>query len=118
MTVSFKKLKELFARRSVKLILVLLLGLLLLLAAFRVFSPKRGQSTYTASDREAKLSALLEKLDGVKSAAVMITEQGGDPASAVVIYEGEDTFLLRIRLAEVAAGALGIEEREIRVYAA
>ena len=48
----------------------------------------------------------------------MITEQGGDPASAVVIYEGEDTFLLRIRLAEVAAGALGIEEREIRVYAA
>lgn len=117
MTFSMQKCKEFFGQRTVKIVLVLLLGLALLLLAFRVFAPRK-ETSYEETAREERLSALLEKLEGVKSASVMITEEEGRAVGAVVIFEGEDTFLVRIRLAEIAAGALGIEEREIRIYAA
>lgn len=112
-----EKLKNFFAKKSVKTVLVLLIALALLLAVWRVFFSK-GETTDVSAqtEEENRLSRLLEKIEGVEEASVMIGEKDGVPVSAVIVFQGEDGILVRTRLTEAAAQALGISNREVHVF--
>lgn len=109
------KLKAFFGKKSVKIVLLCLVALLLFFAAWKVFSPAKTVS-YQATEEEVRLSALLSKIEGVKEASVMIGEKDGEIASAVVVFQGEDGILIRTRLMEAAARALGLENKDVHVY--
>ena len=48
----------------------------------------------------------------------MIGEENGEAVSAIVVFDGKDEFLTRIRVIEVAANALGIDPNRVQVYPA
>lgn len=121
MTFSLAKLKDLWKNRTVRIVAVCIAALLLLLAAYRVFvgggsSEKNGG--YKPTEREERLLILINGIEGVKDAKAMITEEDGVPVGVVIVFEGEDGFLTRMRLMEVAAAALNIERSAVVVYAA
>lgn len=113
-----ERLKAFFGNKTVRAVLVLLGALLLLIVCYRVFTGAPQTGSYEPTAEEARLVSILKKIDGVRDAAVMITEEEGTAVGAVVVFEGEDGFLVRTRVAEIVASALGIRERDVRVYPA
>ncbi len=100
--------------KTVRMVAIGIAALVLLLLVWAVFSPKK-QDAYTPTEREAKLKVLLEELDGIESATVMITESGGEPVGAVIVFEGEDGILIRTKLMQIAASALSLRTKDIVV---
>ena len=113
------KLKRLYENRTVRIIAVLILALILLIVASRVFAAggTSGEG-YAPTEREARLVRLIETLDEVTGATVMITEEEGAAVGAVVIFRGEDGIMTRMRILEIAAGALNIPKSAVIVYPA
>ncbi len=108
-----ERIKRLFENRTVRIVLILLLALALVLATFAVFG---GEEGYTPSEAEARTARLIERLDEVSRAAVAVTEEGGKAVSAVVVFRGEDGILTRMRILEIAAGALHLPKSAVSVY--
>lgn len=102
--------------KKVKVVLLLLLALCLLLAVWAVFF--RSGEDLPQTEEEARLSALLSEIEGVKQAKVMIASEDGVPVRAVVVFSGEDGILVRTRLMEAAATALNLRTGDILVYPA
>ena len=111
-------LNELKKNKTFRIIAILVAALLLLLAVWAVFFKKGSSGTYAPTEAEARLSILLNEIEGVQKTTVMITERDGLPVSAVVVFEGEDGILIRSRLIEASAKALSLNARDILVYPA
>lgn len=107
----------LFKNKTFRLVLIGLAALLLLVLVWAVFFPKKSEDV-SATEREVRLKALLEELNGVEEATVMITEREGEPVAAVILFEGEDGILIRTRMMEIAARALSLRTQDICVYPA
>lgn len=116
------KLQSLWQNKSVRIAAIGILALVLLLVVWKVFFSGKEEKTaangYVPTEREARLAVLLEKIEGVEGTSVMICEEEGTAVGAVVIFEGEDGILIRTRLMEAAAKALGLHTGDIAVYPA
>ncbi len=111
-----QKIKELFRNKTVRMFLIAAAALLILIAVYKVFfSAKKAKSQ---TETEARIEALLERVEGVKDVTVVITERDGKAVGAVVVFGGEDGILIRHRVTEVAARALDLPDRAIAVYPA
>ena len=117
---NLENLKKLLKSKGLRIALVCVLALLLLLAVWRVFfgGTKSASSAYKHTELEERLSRLLEKIEGVKDATVMIGEEGGMPKSVVIIIKGDDGILTRIRVIDATANALNIARQDVLVYPA
>jgi hypothetical protein len=113
--------KKLWQNKTFRIVLILAVALLLLLAVWLVFFPTStySQSTaggYQPTTQETRLSKLLTEIEGVGKTTVMIGEENGVPKSAIVVFQGEDGFLTRMRVIEVTATALNISPTDVLVY--
>ena len=59
---------------------------------------------------------MLERVEGIEDASVMIVEEDGRAVSAIVVYSGEDSILSRMRILEIASSALGLPKEKVQVY--
>lgn len=118
MTVSLEKVKHFLGNKTVRIVLICLAALILLLVSFKVFAGGGESKTggYAPTAEEARLIQLLTRIEGVDDATVMITEEEGVAVGAVVIFEGKDGFVVRMRVMEIAAVALGIDKSAVLVY--
>ena len=113
------RITKLFRNRTARIVLLLLAALILLFAAWKVFGGSAGTaSSYAPTAREERLCRVLEKIEGVNGATVMIAEEEGAPVSAIVVFEGADSILTRSRILSITAAALGIEKKNVQVYPA
>ena len=46
----------------------------------------------------------------------MVSEKDGVPVSAIIVFDGADGFLTRMRVIEAAANALNIPPTDVLVY--
>lgn len=115
-----EKLKTFFADRTVRIILICIAALVLLFAVWKVFFGESNVSAngYQATEQEERLAALLMQIDGVEKATVMIGEEDGKAVNAVVVFDGKDGIITRLRITEVAASALNLKNSSILVYSA
>ncbi len=99
------ELKKLFSNKAVRAATIGGLALLLLVAVWAVFfgSEKKSASAYQPTEAESRLCTVLERIEGA-------------PVSAVVVFEGADSLLTRMRVAEVTAAALNIARGNVQVY--
>lgn len=119
MTFSLAKLKDLWKNKTVRIVALAIAAFLLLFAAYKVFVGSGSkQDGYRPTEQEERLLILIDAIEGVESAKAMITEEDGVPVGVVIVFDGEDGFLTRMRLMEVAAAALNIERSAVVVYAA
>lgn len=101
------------------LLLLGALALALVFAAWKIFYTEDSldtQSVSVGSETEQKISRLLQEIDGVGEADVMICETEDGVQGVVVVCEGANDFSIVMDVREAVAAALGTEEKAVKVY--
>ena len=91
-------------------------ALILCFAVWRVFIVDEPQMKAYSSDEETKLVALLESMDGVGEAEVMISTNENGARGAVVVCDGATRLSVISDVREAVATALGIDQKYVKVY--
>ena len=102
-----------------KIIVVAALIALLILVVFLFFGTGGEESAlgdYSKSDAEVRLTALLERIDGVGDREVMITEGEGGLAGGVIVCDGARRVTVRNDLLNDVSTALNINKNIIAIY--
>lgn len=113
-----KRLTDKQKERIKEVLLLCGLAMLLIIVVWQVFGKKskNTSSEITYSEKELKIARLLEKMDGVGDAEVMIYEGEDEVESVVVLCEGAEDIRVIMSVREAVATALGTEEKKIKVY--
>ncbi len=111
-----EKIKAFFSNKTVRIVLVCLLALLLLFVCYRVFAGGKDGTEAVGTAQEERLADLLQRIDGVEKATVMITEENGEAVGAIIFFDGTDGLVVRMRILEVTSAALGISRSDVLVY--
>lgn len=114
-----EKRKKLRLDNRIKDICILaVLALVLVFASWKIFgSEKEVEETASAlSQTEEKISRLLEEMEGVGEASVMICETEEGVQGAVVVCEGAKDLQVIMDIREAVASALGTKEKSVKVY--
>lgn len=113
---SFKiKLKKLKLK---EVVLFSILAMFLLFAAWKVFGDTNNSAKQTVvlSETEKKLISILENIDGVGEANVMVSETEEGEKCAVIVCEGAENIRVLIAVREAAATALGTAQKNVKIY--
>ena len=99
-------------------LLLLLLGFLVVLMAWLVFRSDDGgkEATVYATETEIKVVRLLQEIDGVGAADVIVYEKENEIESVVVVCEGANNLRVVMNVREAVANALGTEEKAVKIY--
>lgn len=110
-----ENIKNLLKNKTFVIVCICVIALVLLIAVWKVFFTSE-KTTVLQTEEEVRLCNLLKKIEGVNDPAVMISSSDGEIVGAVVVFEGSDSILTRIRVIDVTATALSIEKGKIQVY--
>lgn len=101
-----------------ELFLLAVIGLILLFAIAFVFGEEKttAYQTNNLSENEAKVCALLQEMQGVGDAHVMIYESDEGVESVVIVCEGANDLQVIMNIREAVAAALGTQEKSVKIY--
>mgnify|MGYP006962938577 FL=1 len=100
---------------------VFIIAIALIIYSTVATSTKKKAETQTSvsqsleNDEEARLSAILSNLEGAGDVQTMITKSDGEITGVLVIADGAKNPMIRLRLMQACASALGISEDVICV---
>ncbi len=107
-----QKLKSI---KNIQIILVIFIIAIALIIYSSVMTSK-GDNVGVMNDDEMRLNAILSSIDGVGEVESMITVKDGDIVGVLVIAEGGDNPLIRLRLIDASASALGVDKSIVSVF--
>ena len=114
----FKKIKGIKNIQIIAVVFIIAIGLII----YSTVSTSKSSggtdaavSTVMTAD-EQRLSAILSNIDGAGNVEAMITKQGDTVMGVLVIADGASDILVRVRLIEAAATALGVNKQVVNVY--
>ncbi len=104
--------------RKKELWLLAVIGMVLLFAIAFVFGDNKRalNEVENLSENEAKVCALLEQMQGVGEAHVMIYESADGVESVVIVCEGANDLQVIMDIREAVAAALGTQEKAVKIY--
>ena len=114
-----ESLRKIWENKTARILLVAFVALVILVGSWFVFGTDRADApsgSYTPTAQEERIGALLSEIDGIESVSVMISEENGVPVGAVVIFDGEDGILVRLKITRITANALNLADNRIHVY--
>lgn len=111
------KRKKTNAKRK-ELFLVSLLGVALCVAVWLVTADGETilSSSKQYSETESKLVALLEEMNGVGKAEVMVCETEDGVLGVVIVCEGANDLQVNMHVREAVATALGTAQNNVKIY--
>ena len=94
------------------------IGLIVVLSAWMVFHAEDGENDAPmyATETETKVLRLLQEIDGVGEANVIVYEEEGAIESVVVVCEGANDLRVVMNVREAVATALGTEQKSVKIY--
>ncbi len=100
------------------ILIVAVLALVLIFAVWKIFYKEEPamQTEATASETEKRVSRLLEDIEGVGEASVMICETEEGVQSVVVVCDGANDLQVLINVREAVSAALGTDQKSIKIY--
>ncbi len=113
--------RELLDRFDIKLkdaALLVILGIVVVAVAWIVFhteDPENAIPTY-ATETETKVLRLLQEIDGVGEASVIVYEKEKNIENVVVVCEGANDLLVKMNVREAVSAALGVEQKSVKIY--
>ena len=115
------KLKDFFRKMDGRIKDVLLLSVLaclLFFATWQIFHTEEAEtvSLVGASETEIKVSKILEKIDGVGEASVIVYEDEEGVKSVVVVCEGANDLRVVMDVREAVSAALGTQQKAVKIY--
>ena len=96
-----------------------LLALLLFCIAFLVFRDEGKEDNVSSSqmsEKEQKVCAILQEIEGVGEASVIVCEDEDGVKSVVVVCEGANNFRVVMDVREAVATALNTEQKSVKIY--
>ena len=112
--------RRLFKSGKIKEIVLLgILGVALIFGAWKIFYSEKNTTALkqaSQTDSEEKISRLLEEIDGVGDASVIICQTENGVEGAVVVCEGANNLRVVMNVREAVASALGTEEKAVKIY--
>ena len=114
-----KKASAFFSGRIKDLLLIGALGLVLFYTAWQIFQEDDGAKTAAQlqlSEAETKVMRILQEIDGVGEASVVVCERQNEIKSVVVICEGANNLRVIMNVREAIAAALDTDQKLIKIY--
>ncbi len=116
-----KKEEKLFFRGKNKakdLLLLCISAFVIFFMAWWVFGGEKQatSSSMIYSEKEEKIVRMLEKMQGVGAAEVVVCETEEGVESVVVLCEGAKDFQVVIAVREAVATALGTDQKNVKIY--
>ena len=110
-----KKLK--FNERTKDLLLIFGLAIVIFAMAQLVFrGDQNTEPTFHENETEQRVSRLLEEIEGVGDAEVMICETEEGIKSVVVVCDGAKDLQVLLNVREAVGSALGIQQNAVKIY--
>ena len=100
------------------IVLLCALGLVLILSAWQIFHAEESTESakINATETEVRVMRLLEEIDGVGSARVIVYETEEGPQSVVIVCEGANNLRVVMNVREAVSTALGTDKNAIKIY--
>lgn len=116
-----KEISSLLKRLEYKMkdgVFLIILGIVVVIVAWLVFHEEKKVTDVPsyATEAETKVLRLLEEIDGVGEASVIIYEKEGDVENVVVVCEGANDLRVVMNVREAVSSALGTEEKSVKIY--
>ena len=112
-----KKLLKGWDGRLRDVLLMVSLALVLIVVTWQVFHVGEADSVaVNATETELKVIRLLEEIDGVGDANVIVCETEDGISSVVVVCEGANNLRVVMNVREAVAAALGTKEKAVKIY--
>lgn len=102
--------------KNLQIILLIFIIAVALVIYSSVTASKENRQSVTASEEEEKLASILSSVDGAGTVEIMITKSNGEIAGVLVVADGAVNPLVRLRLVDATAGALGVDKSVVSVF--
>ena len=114
---AFEAVKRYIREKWKDLLVIGLLAVGLLFAVSRVFRDDEPKSVSTQmTETELKVSRLLQEIQGVGTAEVIVCETEDGEKNVVIVCDGAKNIRVVMDVREAVAAALGTDEKSIKIY--
>lgn len=112
------KLSTLFGGRVKEFLIVGVLGIVLFYTAWKIFQEDDAANTahLQLSASEIKVMRILQEIDGVGEASVVVCENEEEIKSVVVVCEGAKDLRVIMNVREAVAAALDTDQKLVKIY--
>ncbi len=112
------KKSSVFNGKIKDILLMGVLGLLLFYTAWKVFqeNDSQTQETIALSENEVKITRILQEIDGVGEASVVVCEGDDEVKSVVIVCEGANDLRVIMNIREAVSAALDTPQNSIKIY--
>lgn len=117
--IASKKENSFLSGRGKDLLWICVIAGVLLLTAFLVFGKEeniQGIGVAQMSEKEQKVCQILQEIEGVGSASVIVCEDEDEVKSVVVVCEGANDFRVVMDVREAVATALNTQQKSVKIY--
>ena len=99
-------------------LIVLILAVILIFAVWKIFYTDEEASAQSVgvSETETRVERLLEQIDGVGNASVMVCETEEGVQGVVVVCDGANDLQVLLNVREAVSSALGTDPKLIKIY--
>ncbi len=109
--------KGIFGGKIKDILLIGALAVTLLVTAWKIFQEDGVEtSALPMSEKEIKVLRILEEIDGVGKASVVVCETEEQVQSVVVVCEGGNNLRVIMDIREAVSAALNTKEQSVKVY--
>lgn len=108
----FEKIKGI---KNIKIIVLIFIIAIALIIYSNVATTKQSATQTFQNDEETRLSSILSSVEGAGEVETMITKSSGQVVGVLVIADGANNPLVRLRLLQAASSALGVDSEIVSV---
>ena len=115
------KVRKVFGRIDAKgkdILLIVLLAIVLIFTAWKIFHTEEttGAASIQPTETEIRVMRLLEEIDGVGEADVIVYETKEGIQSVAIVCDGAKDLRVVMDVRSAVSAALGTKEKMIKVY--
>ena len=100
--------------KNIKIIALIFIIAISLIIYSSVATSKQTEKTFQNED-ELRLASILSSIDGAGEVETMISKSSGEIVGVLVIADGANNPLVRLRLLQAASSALGVDSDVVSV---
>ena len=100
--------------KNIKIVALIFIIAISLIIYSSVATSKQTEKTFQNED-ELRLASILSSIDGAGEVETMISKSSGEIVGVLVIADGANNPLVRLRLLQAASSALGVDSDVVSV---
>ena len=109
---AFEKIKGI---KNIKIIALIFIIAIALIIYSSVAADKESEKQSFQNDDETRLASILSSVEGAGEVETMITKSSGQIVGVLVIADGANNPIVRLRLLSATASALGVDSDTVSV---